>query len=264
MPSALNYPAGDERTALPRASILGVNVTMTDLPTALDVVEDWVRGDKREYVCVCDVHSLLEASADPYLTTLYNSSGMTLADGLPLVWAGRFAGFRDNQRVCGPDLFPAAMSRSPLNGWKHYLLGGEPGVADRLARQLQQRHPSIRIVGTHCPPFRTLSSDEADSMVAAINDSGADILWVALGAPKQEKWMGDYRAKLKVPVIIGVGAAFNFEVGDLPRAPSWLQKRGLEWAFRMMVEPRRLWRRYAKSVPLFLIKTLAEPPRAAR
>lgn len=245
----------------PRVDVLGVHISVTSLEETVRQIGDWINSGTRRHVCVCDVNSLLNAAADDDLVRFYNESGLTLPDGMPLVWAGHAAQFPHARRVCGPDLMPAVFAASVEAGWKHYLLGGAEGVAERLAAMMRSRHEGIQIVGVSCPPFRPLSPAETSALLDDINESGADIVWIGLGAPKQERWMAAHRERLNASVLIGVGAAFNFEVGDVRRAPLWMQRSGLEWAYRFSQEPQRLWRRYLVGVPLFCMKVIRRRPR---
>lgn len=256
-PEALSAPVDK------RVDILGIHVSVTNPDHAMSRLAQWISTGQRVHVCVCDVNSLLNAAADPHLADFYNRSGLTLPDGVPLVWAGRAAGFREIQRVCGPDLMPRALAASPATGWRHFFLGGSEGVAERLVEKARRDYPGIQIAGIACPPFRPLTSAETDILVDQINDSGADIVWVAFGAPKQERWMAEHRDRLDASILIGVGAAFNFQVGDLSRAPRWMQTAGLEWLYRFTREPKRLWRRYAYGVPRFCAGIARRPPRPA-
>lgn len=235
-----------------RVDVLGVHVSVTNPDATLWQISDWIRSNARQYVCVSDVNALLNASCDGELRHFYNHSGLTLADGMPLVWAGKVAGFDDMERVCGPDLLPKVLQASAHLGWRNYFLGGAAGVAQRLADLMVDRYPGLEIAGVECPPFRELSRVEKDDMVARIDGSRADIVWIGLGAPKQERWMAEFRPRLKAAVLIGVGAAFNFHAGEVKRAPKVLQNAGLEWAYRVTQEPGRLSRRYAVAIPKFL------------
>lgn len=250
--------------AAPRVDVLGVHVCVTSMEDTLRDLSAWIEAGERTWICVCDVNSLLSAREEPGLRAFYNQSGATLPDGVPLVWANRYAGHKNAQRVSGPDLFPATLRASEMHGWRHYLLGGSPGVAERLVEDIRRQWPNCQIVGWSCPPFRKLTQEERASLIEEINSSGAQIVWVAFGAPKQEKWMAENRAALAANVLIGVGAAFNFQVGDIKRAPKWIQRYGLEWLFRLFQEPTRLWRRYLIGVPSFLFRISMRPPRPVR
>lgn len=161
-------------------------------------------------------------------------------------------------RVYGPDLMLALCERSLEKGYRHFFYGGAPGVPERLAERLGARFPGLRVVGTFSPPFRPLTLEEDEKVVRMINGASPDILWVGLGAPKQERWMAEHRDRLRVPVMIGVGAAFDFYAGVKRQAPRWMQRAGLEWLFRLCQEPRRLWRRYLLNIPRFLCLVAAQ------
>jgi N-acetylglucosaminyldiphosphoundecaprenol N-acetyl-beta-D-mannosaminyltransferase len=174
-------------------------------------------------------------------------------DGQPLVWALNALGHRLSDRVYGPELMERACARAARNGQRFYLYGGRSqGALVELARNLRLRHPGLRIVGGHAPPFRPQTPAEEADVAADIARSGADVVWVGLGVPKQEKWMARMRESLDAPVLVGVGAAFDFHAGLVPQAPAWMQRVGLEWLFRLAQEPRRLWRRYLRYNPRFV------------
>ncbi len=200
----------------------------------------------------------MRAQDDAKHMSALKGADMVTADGTPLVWVARLRGEKRLSRVPGPDLLSAVCERSEREGWSHYFYGGAEGVAGRLAERLQRDYPDINIAGTHCPPFRALSAEEKKTDIARINASGADIVWVGLGCPKQEIWMLENQAGLKGQVVIGVGAAFDFHTGRIERAPRWMRENGLEWLHRLASEPRRLWRRYLVLAPRFVVLSLAE------
>jgi N-acetylglucosaminyldiphosphoundecaprenol N-acetyl-beta-D-mannosaminyltransferase len=244
-----------------RVDVLGIHISVTTMASTVETFDRWISAGSREVVCVSDMNALLNARADASLTSLYNESGLTLADGMPLVWAGKAAGFPSMERVCGPDLFERVMAESAARGWSHYFYGGASGVPEALRDVFVERHPGLRVVGAYSPPYRKLSLEEDEEIVARINDVEPDFVWVGLGAPKQERWMAEHRSRLKAPVLIGVGAAFDFHTGRLDRAPRWMQRAGLEWSFRLLKEPRRLWRRYLLGIPRFAFGILRQRPR---
>jgi N-acetylglucosaminyldiphosphoundecaprenol N-acetyl-beta-D-mannosaminyltransferase len=172
---------------------------------------------------------------------------------MPLVWFSRWFGMRPAERVYGPDLMRSFTALSAKAGYRHFYYGGGEGVAESLRAALLERHPGLQVVGTFTPPFRAMSPDEELAAIEAINAAAPDIVWVGLSTPKQERWMADHRAVIEAPVMVGVGAAFDFLSGRKRQAPRWIQDHGLEWLFRLCSEPRRLWRRYAYIVPGFLI-----------
>ena len=214
----------------------------------MDEIEGWIAVREARYVNVCTVHTVMECQRDARLRRIVNASGLSTPDGMPLVWLSRAHGHGAAGRVYGPDLMLALCER----GHRHFLYGGAPGVAEQLATNLRQRFPSMTIAGTHTPPFRAADAEEDPQVLDAINASGADIVWVGLGTPKQDYWVARHRSRLTAPVLIAVGAAFDFHAGTLLQAPSSLQRIGLEWMFRLGCEPRRLWRRYLGLNPRYV------------
>jgi N-acetylglucosaminyldiphosphoundecaprenol N-acetyl-beta-D-mannosaminyltransferase len=250
-------PAGP---TIPRVDVLGVGVSSTTLHGAVAEIGRWMDDGERHYVCVTGVHGVMESQRDAELRRIHNASGLTTADGMPLVWASRYAGAPVAERVYGPDLMLEACQAGLGAGWRHYLYGGKVGVADRLAECLTARFPGLQIAGCHCPPFGSMDEADDTALVAAINGARPDLVWVGLSTPKQERWMAGHVDRLDAPALIGVGAAFDIHAGLLPQAPKWMQRAGCEWAYRLYREPRRLWRRYARNNPLFLAAVLRRPP----
>lgn len=244
-----------------RVDVLGVEVSAIDPRMAVRRISGWIDSDSRDYVCVRDVHGIMQSQRNSELMRVHRSAGMVTPDGMPLVWCGRLAGAGWMRRVYGPDLMLEVCRESVRNGWRHFLYGGGDGVADELADNLRERFPEIQIVGTHTPPFRELTDLELEETAEMIDAAGPHIVWVGLSTPKQELWMGRIRDLVSAPVLIGVGAAFDVHAGRVPQAPKWMQRSGLEWAFRLSVEPRRLWRRYLGSIPAFVVKIARRPPR---
>ena len=251
---------GNGVNAMQRVDVLGVHISAIDYAAALREIERWIKTGDRQYVCVTGVHGVMECQRDPVLMDIHNRAGLTTPDGMPMVWAGRRAGAAGISRVYGPDLMLAVCELAARHGWSSFFYGGGEGVADTLAARLQTRFPGMRVVGTHTPPFRALTQDEDKAIVEQINASGAQIVWIGLSTPKQERWMAAHRAALQAPVLLGVGAAFDINAGLLPQAPPWMQRRGLEWAYRLSREPRRLWKRYAYNNPRFVASILRQPP----
>jgi len=238
--------------------ILNVPVSALSMERTIDRIAGWVGRGVGRYVCAIDVYNLVLSRHDiAHRTSLANADIVT-ADGVPLVWVGRMKGARGMERVCGPDLLPAVCARSVKEGWSHYFYGGADGVALDLARRLERRYPGLKVAGCESPPFRPLSVDERDAMVKRIKASGADIVWVGLGCPKQEAWMRDHASLLSGQILIGIGAAFDFHTERVRRAPVWMRGRGLEWLHRLMSEPHRLWRRYVISAPTFVVLCACE------
>lgn len=202
-------------------------------------------------------HTIVEAHDDPDLREAL-ARGLVQPDGMPLVWLGRRSGL-PVERVCGPDVMPALVEQGLPYGRTHYFYGGAPGVPEGLAARLAARYPGVRIAGTMSPPFRALSPDEDAAIVAAINEARPDYVWVGLGAPKQDIWVAAHRSRLDAPVLLAVGAAFDFLAGTRPRAPRWMQRTGTEWIFRLVAEPRRLAGRYTRVNARFLRLVLRTP-----
>lgn len=230
-------------TAHLRYDILGVRISALTLDRAAALVEQWVADGAREYVNVCTSHTLLECQDTPRLKEIVNRAGMAAPDGMPLVWLGRLHGF-DVSRVYGPDLMFAISHRGRGRRLRHFYYGATQPVLETLRARMLQRIPGLDIVGTYAPPFRRLTDDETQAVAARINAARPDIVWVGLGTPKQDEWVGQFRSRLEAPVLIAVGAAFNFHAGTLRQAPRWMMSLGLEWLFRLLMEPSRLWRRY--------------------
>jgi N-acetylglucosaminyldiphosphoundecaprenol N-acetyl-beta-D-mannosaminyltransferase len=264
MTAETNPPVPTEPAAVAphdRVDVLGIQVSVTDMDDTVETFDRWISAGERHLVCVSDMNALLHARSDEQLTAVYNRSGLTLADGMPLVWAGRRAGFDKMSRVCGPDLLERVMAEAAARGWSQYFYGGADGVAEQLRDTFVRRHPRLRVAGVCSPPYRALTEAEDAAIVDRINEAGPDIVWVGLGAPKQERWMAEHRDRLDAAILIGVGAAFDFHTGRLDRAPAWMQRSGLEWSYRLAKEPRRLWRRYLLGIPRFGLAILKQRPR---
>jgi N-acetylglucosaminyldiphosphoundecaprenol N-acetyl-beta-D-mannosaminyltransferase len=255
-------PPNDLPTWIPRVDVLGVGVSAINMDTALEVIDRWITGGARQYICVTGVHGVMESQRDETLREIHNAAGLVTPDGMPLVWLSRLNGWRNTSRVYGPDLMLELCERSLATGYRHFFYGGQDGVPDRLAERLQRRFPGLTVAGTYSPPFRALSTSEDDEIIRRINEAKPDIVWVGLSTPKQEHWMASHLNRLSVPVLIGVGAAFDFHAGLKRQAPRWMQQNGLEWFFRLMSEPRRLWRRYLVNNPSFIWLTLLQIWRA--
>jgi N-acetylglucosaminyldiphosphoundecaprenol N-acetyl-beta-D-mannosaminyltransferase len=230
-----------------------VLLSRTDYDGVLDWMHAMVRARGTGYVCVAATHTVVACNEDPELREAVSNSSLTVPDGQPLVWAMNALGAGLSRRVYGPTLMELACERAARTGLRFYLYGGRnQGALVQLAHNLRTRYPGLQIVGGHVPPYRPLTDDEERAVVADIERCRADVVWVGIGVPKQEKWMARMRDKLSTPVLIGVGAAFDFHAGLVPQAPDRLQRAGLEWAFRLCQEPRRLWRRYLRYNPRFV------------
>ncbi|MCX5200252.1 WecB/TagA/CpsF family glycosyltransferase [Streptomyces sp. NBC_00237] len=245
-----------------RVDVLGTRISAVRPAQAVDEIGRWVETPgERSYVCVTGVHGVMESVRDPWLRGVHNRSGLTVPDGMPMVWAARRAGAPDTARVYGPDLMLAVLRRAAEHGWSSYFYGGAEGVPELLGQRMAERFPGLKVAGAWSPPFRALTAEEDAEAVRRINDSGADLVWVGLSTPKQERWMAEHRDRLDASALLGVGAAFDFHTGRMPQAPEWMRERGLEWAYRLAKEPRRLWRRYLRNNPAYLARTALRPPR---
>ncbi len=234
--------------------MVGVPLALTDYQRTMDWMDATIAAREKAYVTAAAVHLVMVAREDlETFAAVTDPHALAVPDGQPLVWALRALGHRRASRVYGPDLMARYIERSVRTGTRHYLYGGRnQGALVQLVGELRRRYPGIRIVGGYSPPFRELSEDEEQWVVDDVNRSKADVVWVGTGQPKQEKWMAAMRERLEPPLLIGVGAAFDFHAGLIPQAPSWMQAVGLEWVYRLAQEPRRLWRRYARYNPLFI------------
>ncbi len=254
--SSFEALAPSAASALPpvdQAPVLGVPLAVTDYERTLDWIDAAVALGAREYLCVAAVHTVMESRDDDALREAVDGAAFTVPDGQPLAWALRKLGHDIDARVYGPELMARACARSERSGQRFYLYGGRDDRSlAQLAANLLDRHPGLQLAGGWSPPFRELSDAELDDVAARINAARPDVVWVGIGVPKQEKWMAAMRDRLDAPVLVGVGAAFDFHAGLIPQAPAWMQRRGLEWLFRLKQEPGRLWRRYARHNPRFV------------
>jgi len=238
-------------------NILGVRVSPIAMDDALQAIEGWVVARTCTYVTVTPAHAIMDAYRDPELRRIFNASGLTTPDGMAIVWLLRLCGYRNVERVYGPDLMLEVCRDGLERGYRHFLYGGEQGVAEILQGRLRARFQGLSIAGTLSPSYGTPTVGEDQAIVDRINASRPDVVWVGLGSPKQERWMAAHLGRLTAPVMIGVGAAFDFLSGRKAQAPLWMQRVGMEWLFRLATEPRRLWPRY-RRYPLFLLLATAQ------
>ena len=235
-----------------RANVLGVRIHAIDITGAADRIERALTNSDKGYVCVTDVHGVMEAQDHPEFKAILNRALLTVPDGMPTVWVGKLQGFRHMKRVFGPDLMIEVCLRSAQKGYTHFLYGGAHGVAEQLKTALMSTFSGINVVGTYTPPFRPLTEAEFGQLKNTINALKPDLFWVGLGTPKQERFMATHLHDLNTKVMIGVGAAFDFHTGRLRDAPDWVKNLGLQWLHRLVQEPARLWRRYLLNNPRFL------------
>jgi N-acetylglucosaminyldiphosphoundecaprenol N-acetyl-beta-D-mannosaminyltransferase len=236
-----------------RVEILGIPLAVSDYEQVMDWMEAMIAAGERGYVTAAAVNLVMSAQEDPQARAAVLGATLAVPDGQPLVWALRALGHRGASRIYGPELMARFCSRAAQAGTPIYLYGGRtPAALELLEARLRERFPGLRIAGGYSPPFRALSAQEQERVIAEIDSSGAAVVWVGTGQPKQEMWMAQMRPRLSAPLLVGVGAAFDFHAGLVSQAPAWMQRSGLEWTYRLSREPRRLWRRYARYNPLFV------------
>jgi N-acetylglucosaminyldiphosphoundecaprenol N-acetyl-beta-D-mannosaminyltransferase len=235
-----------EKSQMPaeRFAVLGVNISVLNLEKAVAIIDGFIREGKKRYVCVAPVSTVVACQDDEFYRTIINSADLVTPDGMPLVWLGRLRGFRELRRTYGPDLMRDVCEQGQKKGCRHYFYGGTPEVCQLLESRLKERFPAMNVAGWHAPPFKENNEMENPEVIQKINQARPDILWVGLGSPKQDLWMSRHRDQMDVPVMIGIGAAFDFLSGVKKQAPVWMQRSGLEWLFRLFCEPGRLWKRY--------------------
>jgi N-acetylglucosaminyldiphosphoundecaprenol N-acetyl-beta-D-mannosaminyltransferase len=240
----------------PKKSVIGVEISTTSYGEVVRVCRTWVRERYAQrtarYICVTSVHGVVTAVRNPALKDVLNAADIATPDGMPVVWALRSFGVRDQSRVYGPDLMLALCRDAELFGHKIYLYGATEETLAKLRGRLLREFPRLVIAGTSSPPFRSLTPEEDDAEVRRILDSQADIVFIGMSTPKQDFWMFEHARRLPGVVLVGVGAAFPFHAGMVRQAPAWMQRNGLEWLFRLCMEPARLWRRYLLETPVFL------------
>jgi exopolysaccharide biosynthesis WecB/TagA/CpsF family protein len=235
----------DDRFENATFDVLGVRTHAVQIGQVVNRMQGWIRErGECHSIAATSMHGIVEAQRDSSFKAILNGMDLVVPDGMPLVWLGRRQGHQLGRRVYGPDLLLAFCEKSIKPGYRHFFLGGEAGVPEGLAESLKTRFPGLQVAGTYSPPFRQLSSHEDEEIVEMINRAAPDVLWVGLGAPKQERWMHEHKLRLGIPVMIGVGAAFDIFSGKRRQAPLWMREHGLECFFRLLQEPRRLWRRY--------------------
>lgn len=237
---------------LPRANVLGVGVHATTMEEAVTLSGCLLQSGIQSYVCLTGVHGVMEAQRDSQLRRTLNEAALCLPDGMPTVWLGRAQGHRQMARVYGPDYMAELCHWSVGHGFRHFLYGGKPGVAELLRERLCRRFPGIQIAGSYTPPFGTLSEPDERKLRHQIAECKPDILWVGLSTPRQERFMAEHVGKLDVTLMAGVGAAFDIHAGLVTDSPEWIKRCGLQWLDRLRKEPSRLWRRYLKNNPAFV------------
>jgi len=239
--------------------VLGIPLAVSDYQQVMDWMDAVIAADARAYVTAAAVNLVMAAHEEPETMAAVLGATLAVPDGQPLVWALHALGHAPATRCYGPDLMAHYCARAAKAGTSIYLYGGRtPQALELLETRLRERFPGLRIAGGYSPPFRELTDEEERRVIDAIDASGAAVVWVGTGQPKQEKWMAHMRPRLAAPLLVGVGAAFDFHAGLVPQAPRWMQQGGLEWVYRLAREPRRLWRRYARYNPRFIAAFTAQ------
>ena len=233
-------------------NILDTRIDATSYNDACDRIQNWANKNTSCYIVAANVHVVMSGYWEPQYQQVVNGAALVTPDGMPLVWSMRLLGVKEQSRVYGPDLMLAWCDRAAKLGMPIYLYGGTETMLAKLQQNLEQQFPGLKIAGSYSPPFRLLTPEEEQADLDRIHKSGAKVVFVALGCPKQEYWMARQEGKLQA-VAIGVGAAFSFHSGEVSQAPRWMMRLGLEWLYRLVTEPKRLWRRYLVNNPAFLV-----------
>ena len=246
-----------ELVGLKKCNILGVNIDVTDMNNAVAFIEENLKDLRGDYICVSNVHTTVMAHDDDSYMSIQNGGAMALPDGKPLSIVSRMKGFKEAQRVTGPDLMGEIFSRSEKKSYKHYFYGSTEDTLNTLRKKLEEKYPGMMITGMHSPPFRSITNEEDKEIIRQINDCNPDFIWVGLGAPKQEIWMHNHKGKFN-GVMIGVGAGFDYYAENIARAPKIMQDLGMEWFYRLLQDPKRLWKRYLVTNCKFIIYIIKE------
>ncbi len=248
-----------EKDVRGKINILNVPVDVTDTCEIISKIDGLIASGGKGYITFANVYGITEAQKLNELMLAYKNSWIVAPDGMPLVYIGRIVYKQKKiKRCCGPDVMEAIMAHSVKKGYTHFLYGGEEGVAQELKNKLEEKYPGVQIVGTYTPPFRPLNEAEKRDLLEMVDKLRPNFFWVGLGTPKQEIFMYEYLPLLDTNVMLGVGAAFNFLTGRVKRAPKWMQNLSMEWVYRLAMEPRRLWKRYLYSNPVFAIKFIQQ------
>ena len=247
----MSFQHAIDKSAIPTVNILGVRIAAINMDWLLRYTQQHIHDLSGDYICVANVHTTVTASEDAEYLAVQNGGVMAIPDGGPLSSVGRRRGAKEMSRTTGPAYMGEVFKISVKNGYRHYFYGSTEQTLELLRTSLERDYPGIQIAGMYSPPFRPLTEEEDRQIVAQINEAQADFVWIGLGAPKQEKWMAAHQGKVH-GVMVGVGAGFNFYAGNLKRAPEWMQKANLEWLFRLIMEPRRLFKRYLVTNSKFI------------
>jgi N-acetylglucosaminyldiphosphoundecaprenol N-acetyl-beta-D-mannosaminyltransferase len=248
----------DRQLGAGRANVLGVGVHAIDMEATTSILVRHVKEKRKGYVCLVGVHGVMEARRDHGLRTVFAEATLLVPDGMPTVWIGHMQGHSRMRRVFGPELMIEIFSREEFRNCVHFLCGGEPGVAEKLRGEMLGRFPWVQIAGTYTPPFRPMTAEEENELAELVHSLHIDVIWVGLSTPKQEKFMARYLPILDTKLMIGVGAAFLFHTGIIKDSPAFIKQMGLQWLHRLLQEPGRLWKRYLRNNPLFILLAMQQ------
>ena len=246
-----NYRRTVNKDEIPSCSILGVNIAAIDMRWLLDFLNENIGELSGDYICVSNVHTTVTAYEDEEYCKVQNGGILAIPDGGPLSSVGQKRGFKNMQRTTGPTLMEEVFKISASKGYRHYFYGSTDETLEKLYAVLTEKYPGIQIVGMYSPPFRPMTEDEDKSIIERINETKPDFVWVGLGAPRQEKWMAAHQGQIN-GLMIGVGAGFDYHAGNIQRAPEWMQKNNLEWVYRLLQDPKRLFKRYLYTNTKFI------------
>lgn len=245
------FVSGVDKSIIPTCNIMGVDLAAINMEWLIDFTKKYIKELSGDYMCVSNVHTTVMSDDDPSYCAVQNGGIMAIPDGGPLSSVGRKRGAAQMQRTTGPDYLKKILKISAENGYRHYFYGSSEETLEKLEKHLMREYPGVQVAGMYSPPFRSLSPEEDQEIIRMINESHADFVWVGLGAPKQEFWMHEHQGKID-GFMVGVGAAFDYLAGNIKRAPAWMQKMNLEWLYRLLQEPKRLFKRYVYTNTKFI------------
>jgi N-acetylglucosaminyldiphosphoundecaprenol N-acetyl-beta-D-mannosaminyltransferase len=254
----MNQSEQKAENLLSKVNVLGVGVSPVNLDSATQSILDFSERKICSYVCVTGVHGVMEAQRNDRFREILNDAFLNVPDGMPMSWVGWLQGHRKMDRVYGPDLMLRVSDEGRTKGVRHFYYGGNDGVAELLREKMSMRFPGILVVGTYTPPFRELNEEERCYLIQLLDEVKPDIVWIGLSTPKQERFAASHAGILNAKLLIAVGAAFDFHAGLISQAPRWMQRSGLEWLYRLAMEPRRLWKRYLINNPVFVFKIFCQ------
>ena len=244
-----------KKALIPTSNIMGVHIAAINMEWLIDFTKKYVKELSGDYLCVSNVHTTVMSYDDASYCAVQNGGIMAIPDGGPLSSVGRKRGFSEMERTTGPDYLKEVLKISAEEGYRHYFYGSTEETLEKLQKTLETEYPGVQVAGMYSPPFRALSAEEDQQIIQMINESHADFVWIGLGAPKQENWMAAHKGTIK-GLMVGVGAAFDYLAGNIDRAPMWMQKANLEWLYRLLQEPKRLFKRYFYTNTKFVIQAM--------